>query len=178
MSTAAAIATARLELTPLFPDFLEALLAGDREDAERLGGFSLPGDWPGKRDVSFLRLRLDQLLNQPGWQEWLVRGIVLPGEARKLIGHIGFHGPPEVIGRAELGYSILPRHRRRGYAAEAARALMSWAQSEHGITRFYVSISPDNLPSLGMAQKLGFVLVGEQMDDEDGLEHVFELVAD
>jgi RimJ/RimL family protein N-acetyltransferase len=37
------------------------------------------------------------------------------------------------------------------------------------------SISPRNEPSLALARKLGFEQVGEQFDEEDGLELVFEL---
>jgi RimJ/RimL family protein N-acetyltransferase len=46
---------------------------------------------------------------------------------------------------------------------------------EHAINRFLVSISPDNEPSLALAEKMGFQRIGEQMDPEDGLEYVFEL---
>jgi ribosomal-protein-alanine N-acetyltransferase len=93
-----------------------------------------------------------------------------------MIGHIGFHGPPETIGRAELGYSVMPDHRRRGYAIEAARSLMDWAAREHDVTSFFVSIAPDNAASLALAAKLGFAQVGEQIDEQDGLGYVFELV--
>jgi RimJ/RimL family protein N-acetyltransferase len=93
-----------------------------------------------------------------------------------MVGHIGFHGPPQTIGRAELGYSVVPDHRRRGYAIESARAMMDWAALEHETRSFFVSIAPDNAPSLALATKLGFARVGEQIDEEDGLEYVFELV--
>jgi RimJ/RimL family protein N-acetyltransferase len=53
--------------------------------------------------------------------------------------------------------------------------MMRWALGGHGITRFRVSIAPDNAPSLALAAKLGFQRTGEQMDPEDGLEYVFEL---
>jgi ribosomal-protein-alanine N-acetyltransferase len=37
------------------------------------------------------------------------------------------------------------------------------------------SIAPDNDPSLAIVRKLGFEQTGEQWDDEDGLELVFQL---
>lgn len=92
-----------------------------------------------------------------------------------MVGHIGFHGSPKTVGRAEMGYTVMPNHRRQGYATEAARALMAWAAREHGVARFFVSIAPDNASSLAMAAKLGFRQVGEQIDEEDGLEYVFEI---
>jgi ribosomal-protein-alanine N-acetyltransferase len=49
------------------------------------------------------------------------------------------------------------------------------AEEWAGIRRFYLAVAPDNQPSLAIVRKLGFVRTGEQMDPEDGLEHVFEL---
>ena len=43
------------------------------------------------------------------------------------------------------------------------------------MTRFRASISPDNVASLAIASRFGFRHVGEQIDDVDGLELVFEL---
>ena len=42
--------------------------------------------------------------------------------------------------------------------------------------RHYVaSATPDNEPSLAIIRKLGFRQTGEAIDEEDGLELVFEL---
>ena len=38
-----------------------------------------------------------------------------------------------------------------------------------------VSISPDNVASYRLASQYGFTEVGEQCDNEDGLEIVYEL---
>jgi ribosomal-protein-alanine N-acetyltransferase len=50
---------------------------------------------------------------------------------------------------------------------------MNWAQSEFGISSFVASISPENEFSLRLVAKLGFIKVGEVMDDTDGMEYVF-----
>jgi ribosomal-protein-alanine N-acetyltransferase len=94
-----------------------------------------------------------------------------------MIGHIGFHGPPE-NGSLEMGYSVFEPFRRQGIALEAALAMIAWACAEHGIRRFILSISPNNGQSLALAEKMGFHRIGEQMDEEDGLEYVFERVLD
>jgi RimJ/RimL family protein N-acetyltransferase len=41
------------------------------------------------------------------------------------------------------------------------------------VTRFIVSISPANEPSLRLAQKFGFRKVGSFTDPEEGVEDVF-----
>lgn len=164
----------RLELVSLGAPFLEALLGGSSGIAEGIGGFSLPRGWPDDHDRRFLELRLNQMNEDPGSQEWLVRAMVSSRDPlRPMIGHIGFHGPPR-DGVLEMGYTVFSGYRRQGYAEEAALGIMRWALTEEGITRFRVSISPGNAPSLAMATKLGFQRKGEQMDPEDGLEYVFE----
>ncbi len=57
---------------------------------------------------------------------------------------------------------------------ESIHSLFDWAHETHGIGRFIASISPDKAPSLQLAARLGFEQVGEQMDEIDGLELVFE----
>lgn len=110
----------------------------------------------------------------PASEPWLVRAIVRK-EDNKMVGHIGFHGPPDEDGIAEIGYTIEAEHRRRGYALEAIEALLDWARQTHGGTRFRASVGPWNEPSLALVRKLGFVQVGVQWDDRDGEELVFEL---
>ena len=50
---------------------------------------------------------------------------------------------------------------------------MAWAQQQ-GVKRFVLSISPQNQPSLRIAAHFGFVKIGEQIDEEDGLEEIYE----
>jgi [ribosomal protein S5]-alanine N-acetyltransferase len=170
----------RLELVSMSPAFLEPLFDGRRDEAAAILGAELPDDWPDRHDEGFLRLRLGQMRRDPESQQWLVRAIVLPGAQARMIGHAGFHGAPGVNGprkpgALELGYAVFPPFRGRGYATETVVALIEWAQAEHNIRRFIASVSPTNGPSLAIVKKLGFVQTGEQWDEEDGLELVFEL---
>lgn len=172
-----AIVTERLRLATMGPAFLRTSLDGDAAGAAALLGAALPEEWAELAPV--LRLRLRQLEQAPEHEPWLTRAIVLAGEAR-VIGVGGFHGPPggawlrEVApGGVEFGYTIFARDRRRGYASEAGAALVRWASEEHGVRRFVLSIGPENLPSAGLAQKLGFQRAGEWVHEERGLEHVW-----
>jgi RimJ/RimL family protein N-acetyltransferase len=156
------------------PSFLEALLGGRPFIAEGIGGFSLPAEFPDEHDRRFLELRLNQVRENPELHPWLPRAMVLRREPqRPMAGHIGFHQTPRG-GGLEMGYTVFPRYRRQGYAQEAIQALMHWAWDEFSVSRFRLSISPENRPSLALAAKLGFERTGEQMDPEDGLEYVFE----
>jgi ribosomal-protein-alanine N-acetyltransferase len=171
-----AIETPRLRLVAMTPRFLELSLANERDEAARLIGADIPPDWPTSEEL--LRLRLRQLRRDPYLEAWLLRAIVWR-DAPCMVGHIGFHGAPGAAHldtyaphAAELGYTTFPHARGRGIATEAARALMRWAYTE-GVRNFVVSIRPDNVPSLAIAQNLGFRRVGQHIDEEDGLEYVF-----
>jgi RimJ/RimL family protein N-acetyltransferase len=167
------IRTERLELRPMGLEFIDALLDERRDET----GLTIPDDWPDAHDRGFLELRRRELRERPELAPWFVYGVVLGDE---LIGHAGFHGPPGRNARhdpeaVELGYTIFPPHRRRGYATEAAAALIEWARTEQEIGRFLFSISPANEPSLAIARRLGFAEVGRHWDDHDGEEIEFEL---
>ena len=173
------VQTERLELVPLTEEMVGALIEGTRADFGRLGGFAVPDDWPDEHDRRFLRFRLRQMREEPERARWLVRAVVLQDEERRMIGHVGFHGPPGVNSlrasdAVEVGYTIFAEHRRHGYATEAVRALLDWARVE-GIHRFVASVGPQNEPSLAIVRRLGFVEVGRHWDDEDGEELEFEL---
>jgi ribosomal-protein-alanine N-acetyltransferase len=169
------IRTERLELVSMSVPFMQALAAGDLRAASREIRASVP-PWLAGQLVDFLRYRLAQLAEDPTIRVWLGRAMVLTDESgdRLVIGSLGFHGPPDVAGRLEVGYGVDPAYRREGYASEAVRALFDWAHREHGISRFVASIAPDNEPSLRLAAAFGFHQVGEQMDEIDGLELFFE----
>ena len=120
---------------------------------------------------------IDWLLDaDPSIRQWLGRLMVLTDEdgQRRAIGTIGFHGPPDELGRLEVGYRVEAPYRRRGYAREAVRAMFDWAASAHGIHRFVASVSPTNDPSLQLIAGFGFARTGSHIDDIDGLEYEFE----
>ena len=167
------IVTERLRLVLITEAACEALLAGRREEAERLVGAGIPEWYPDDRElVGYLPRQLKRLRAMPDRAAWTARLLVLRDESA-CAGHAGFHGPPEHAGRAEIGYTVFEPYRGRGLATEACAALTAWA-FDQGVERVFLSIRPDNTPSLAIARKLGYVEVGSQEDPEDGLELVFE----
>jgi RimJ/RimL family protein N-acetyltransferase len=171
------IHSSRLELITMSPAFLDSSFRGDLETASRLINLTIPSDWLEAKWL--MEMRLIKMRENPALEPWLLRAVGLR-ETKTMIGFIGFHTLPgaEYLnsyapGSVEFGYTIFPDYRRKGYASEAAQALMDWATREHGITRFVVSISPTNEPSLRLAQKFDFRKVGSFTDPEDGLEDVF-----
>ena len=60
-------------------------------------------------------------------------------------------GTPEV----EVGYGFDPAHWGQGYATEAARAVRDWAFRRLEVRHLVSLILPENLPSLGVAERNG-----------------------
>jgi RimJ/RimL family protein N-acetyltransferase len=171
------IVTPRLVLRLMGDDIIAACLAGDLGSAQRLLGAAIPIELLER--TTGLEFAQTRLTENPQYRPWSMRAIIVPHTAT-MIGHIRFHTRPDpeylrcyARGAVEFGYHIFRAYRRRGYATEAATAVMEWAQASFGVCRFVASVSPDNQPSLGLIARLGFVQVGAQLDDIDGPEHVF-----
>lgn len=60
------------------------------------------------------------------------------------------------FGAPEQGWAVLPAMHGRGYATEAAKAQLQWAEKHFGRTDFICMIAPQNQPSLNVAEKLGY----------------------
>jgi [ribosomal protein S5]-alanine N-acetyltransferase len=168
------IESERLELVLLERRIMQALLGGRLDEAAAALGAALPDGWPDDEERWLLALRLGQAEADPASAPWLLRAVVLRAE-RAMVGHVGFHGPPDARGRVEIGYSIFEPWRRCGYAYEAALALAGWARGRPEARVLVASVAPANAPSLALVRKAGMRQTGRQWDDVDGEELVFEL---
>lgn len=56
----------------------------------------------------------------------------------------------------ELGFALLPQHRRRGYTLEAAQACLQLATQTLGLERVVAITALDNAGSIGLLERLGF----------------------
>ena len=61
-----------------------------------------------------------------------------------------------LAGRHEIGWTLAEAFWGRGYATEAARAVLDFAFEELGLARIYSQTSDSNHPSTRMMQRLGF----------------------
>jgi RimJ/RimL family protein N-acetyltransferase len=164
--------TVRLILLPL--EALEALIDGSLDRASAVTGVALPPVF--LEETRFWRIQRDDLRANPAAAPWLVRA-VFGHPVNAVVGHVGFHDPPNAAGMVEVGYRILPTYRRQGYGRAALAELLTYAAASPEVRTVRASISPDNVASLALAQSCGFRHIGEQWDDEDGLELVFERAA-
>lgn len=160
----APLETGRLALVPVGRDLARALLA-DRRLACELAGGMIHRDFPDSDLATKLPAfaqRLDDAANTAlrhtaprdpaGWGLWLFRY----NAERMIVGAASFTGPPNAAGEVELGYQIVPAHRRRGLTAEGCKALVAWAFHDSATTAVVADCGQDNTASIRTLRKLGF----------------------
>ncbi len=154
--------------------WLDAYTAGNRLPDL---GFDDPHDVLRQKE-GLVRMRTDQLAADPAQEPWLLRMMVLRSTSASnpvgsAIGYANFHASPDERGMVEIGYQVEAHLRGQGYAGEAATAMWEWA-ARHGARILLASIAPHNAPSIALVRRAGFRPVGEQIDDIDGLEVIWE----
>ena len=85
------------------------------------------------------------------------------------VGRGGFKGPPTADGIVEIAYGVSPEHQGKGYATEAAEALVEFAFSNEQVRGVWAHTLPEANASTRVLTKCGFQCVGEVIDPEDGL---------
>lgn len=145
--------TGRLELRPL-PAAAARALPDDRELARRLLGAELAPDWPMPDLLDVLPL---QSVEREPFGVW----VMIERETQMVVGDAGFIGPADENGVVEIGYSVVPDRRRRGYATEAVRALTGWALRQDGVGAVVAGCDPGNAASIGTLERVGFRRAGE-----------------
>lgn len=122
-------------------------------------------------------------LYQPPWGE---RAVTVK-ETGELVGVVGyatmFHplteilegkSPGEAHWHPEMGlfWAVSPDHRGKGYASEAATALIDYAFENFNLKRIVANTDFDNLASQGVMRKIGMQLYR----NEDGKPEWFEVL--
>ena len=109
------------------------------------------------------------LVRNAGPDPWIF-GFALVHEITNVrVGSCGFKGPPDADGIVEIAYGIAPEHQGRGYATEAAEALVAYAFASGQVRVVRAHTLPDNDASKRVLEKCGFQFIGEVDDPEDGL---------
>jgi [ribosomal protein S5]-alanine N-acetyltransferase len=152
---------------------LEALSSGDLETACGLSTEHLPPFLIADTYRSLWSRRCAQIKIDPRDALWVTRLVVI-SETGAVVGCAGFHGQPDQAGMVEVGYRIDPLYRRQGHARAALEILLDVAANEPLVKVVRATIQPDNIPSRSLIDKYDFREVGEQWDEEDGLEVILE----
>ncbi len=163
-----------VRIVHLAAEALRALANGDLATAQAMTPVSLSPWLVSAQSRGVWQRRAPQVIHRPGDLAW-VTGVLVHEATGQAVGTGGFHAAPDEDGMVEAGYSVDPDFRGRGFGRATLQALIARSQTDPAVRVFRLTISPDNEPSLALARQFPFVKVGEQWDDEDGLEEIFEM---
>jgi len=167
-AAAGALITPRLVLLPATIASLAAELLSPRALGEVLDA-DVPESWPPELyDADAVRWTIGWLQANPQAASWCMYYIALAapldrGRAR-LVGICGYKGAPDASGVVEVVYGVLAEERRRGYAREAVRELITRAFADPGVREVVAHTLPELTPSIGVLQTIGFSLDGPGSD--------------
>ena len=121
-----------------------------------------------------VRYRAPQVRENPELNIWFIRWIV-ERETQRVVGSISFHGPPDEQGMIEVGLGIAETSQGKGYAKEALLGFWDWALNQENVRIFRYTVSASNTASMAIIKFFEFTHVGQQIDEEDGPEEIFEM---
>jgi RimJ/RimL family protein N-acetyltransferase len=171
------ITTDRLDLHTVLPEEY-LILEQDRADP-RLWidrGFTNPHGHL-VADPGPLPFRTPRVAADPEAAPYLLR-LAVDRDRAIVIGSAGFHARPDDDGMIEIGLGIVPGERGRGYAQEALRGMWAWVAAKPEVHTLRYAVRPDNAASQAIIHRFGFAHVGQQIDEVDGPEDIYEQSAD
>jgi RimJ/RimL family protein N-acetyltransferase len=143
-----------IRLEPLAPHHLEGLADLGR-DPEVQRFTYVPSPW----EEGFERTWLDRY--EQGHEEGTRAGFAIVDEANgAFLGLAALVHLDREERQGEAGYIVAPEARGRGIAARALRLLTHWALTELALERVELRITAENLPSIRVAERCGFVREG------------------
>jgi RimJ/RimL family protein N-acetyltransferase len=168
--------TPRLTLEPVCLAMVEAVMAGRREDAERVAEARLPDAWPNRALIErAFTASLDEIRADPATRLWGDRLMIMTErDERRVVGSIVFHGRPGADGVAEVAYGVEESSRGQGIATEATSACVRWALAQEGVVAVRATTMPWHMASLRVIQKMGMTKVGTREHEMLGELLVFE----
>ena len=91
-----------------------------------------------------------------------------------IVGQASFTKPPAADGVVEIAYRVTPDYQGRGFATEAAQALVAFAFSSRRVCVVCAYTLPEANASTRVLAKCGFRHIGEVTHPEDGLVWLWE----
>lgn len=168
------ITTSRLDLHHIPGDGLISLYES-KDDALAIAGRGFSNPHRNLVDDSGpLGWRVPQVKADPSTNKWFVRFIVL-AQSQEVIGSTSFHGAPDENGMMEIGIGVEEAFRGHGYATEALLGMWRWVCDQEGVRSLRYTVSPTNAPSVKIIQNCGFHYQGQQIDEIDGPEDIYEM---
>ncbi len=100
------------------------------------------------------------------WDISFKNWLIIDKESKKIIGRCGFHTWFTKHFKSEMGYMLTEEtFKRKGLMTEALREIVKYGLEEMELHRIFACISPDNVASLKIIEKLNFSYEGHLKED-------------
>jgi [ribosomal protein S5]-alanine N-acetyltransferase len=146
------IETARLQLIPNSPADVRAQI--EKMDAHTRK--ELSQDW------------LARVVAATAMDPWVLGFTLVHRSTGDVIGTCGFKAPPDADGMVEIAYGVTTEHQNRGYATEAAAALVTFAFGSGQVRVVRAHTIASGNASTRVLARCGFRSTGQVIDPEDG----------
>jgi RimJ/RimL family protein N-acetyltransferase len=98
-------------------------------------------------------------------EQWLAAAVTLRASG-EFIGDVAFQWMSVQHRTGEIGFTMDPAHQGRGYATEAARAMLDWGFGTFGLHRIIGRTEARNAASARVLEKLGMRLEAHLIENE------------
>ena len=112
---------------------------------------------------------LELLRNSAEADAWVHGFAIIDRESGAVVGTCGFNGPPDAEGMVEIAYGVDEQHRGKGYATEAAKALVEFASKDVRVRIVRAHTLEAANASARVLAKCGFQCAGQVTDPNDGI---------
>jgi RimJ/RimL family protein N-acetyltransferase len=108
-------------------------------------------------------------VNGPNPDFWTLGFSIVESATGASVGTCGYTAPPGKDETVEIAYMIVPEHRGKGYATEAAAGMTQFAFASGQVGLVCAHTLPEASASTRVLTKCGFQKIGEINHAEDGL---------
>ena len=149
---------------------VEAVLLGQKREAEKLTGAVMPDRWPNPELVErAFAMTLDAVRASPEARLWGARVLVArAGGQRRVVGSLVYKGAPNEAGIVEIAYGIEESSQGQGFATEGVGASIAWALAEGGARAVHASTFAWHRASVRVLEKVGMTPVDVREHDTMG----------
>lgn len=106
---------------------------------------------------------------------WTHGFVMMHRDSGSVVGSCAYKGPPDPDGVVEIAYGVDPEHQGKGYATEAAQALVDHAFGSDQVRIVRAHTRLEGEASMKVLNRCGFERIGQVVDPEDGLVWRWEI---
>lgn len=108
-----------------------------------------------EKELEYTKAYIDNVYKFYGYGMW----VIVKKKCGEVIGRVGLEYKEGFDG-LELGFMLGTEYQNRGYAYEACRAVIQYGIEALGIANFYAFVNEENIASIRLCERLGFVKTG------------------